>query len=52
MIHISNEEARIIQLLLERGAAFYREHAVKSRHINDGRLMAKMARKLNKKQCC
>lgn len=49
MIPISNEDARIIQLLLERGNAFYRNHAVRISHINDGRRMAVMARKLKKK---
>jgi len=49
MFQISNEDARIIQALLERGTKFYRDHAVKSSQINDGRLMAKMAKKLKQK---
>jgi len=49
MIPISNEDARIIQVLLERGHSFYRNHALKTCHINDGRRMAVMAGKLKRK---
>lgn len=49
MIPISNEDARIIQVLLERGHSFYRNHALKTSHINDGRRMAVMAKKLRTK---
>lgn len=49
MIPISNEDARTIQQLLERGHFFYRNHALKTCHINDGRRMAVMAKKLRKK---
>ena len=49
MIPISNEDARIIQVLLERGHYFYRNHALKTCHINDGRRMAVMAKKLKNK---
>lgn len=49
MIPISNEDARIIQVLLERGHSFYRNHATATRHINDGRRMAVMAKKLRTK---
>lgn len=46
MVQISNEDARIIQALLERGHAFYSEHAVRSKDRDTGRLMAKMAGKI------
>jgi len=46
MIPISNDDARVILALLERGPTFYREHAVHSRDCNDARLMTKMAKKL------
>lgn len=49
MVPISNEDARIIQVLLERGHSFYRNHALKTCHINDGRRMAVMAKKIRNK---
>ena len=49
MIQISNEDARIILTLLERGQDFYRNHATKLCHINDGRRMAVMAKKIRTK---
>lgn len=49
MIPISNEDARVILQLLERGHQFYRNHAVKMCHVNDGRRMAVMTKKLRKK---
>ena len=49
MVPISNEDARIIQVLLERGHYFYRNHATKLCHVNDGRRMAVMAKKLRTK---
>ena len=47
MIQISNDDARVILALLERGPTFYREHAVRSSDQNDARLMTKMAKKIN-----
>lgn len=49
MIPISNEDARIILTLLERGQDFYRNHATKLCHVNDGRRMAVMAKKIRTK---
>lgn len=49
MIPISNEDTRVILQLLERGHAFYRNHAVKLQHVNDGRRMAVYAKILCKK---
>ena len=49
MIPISNDDARVILALLERGPTFYREHAVRSSDQNDARLMTKMAKKLRNK---
>lgn len=49
MVQISNDDAATIQRLLERGQAFYRNHAVRSSDQNDARLMAKMAKKLRTK---
>ena len=49
MVQISNDDAATILALLERGPTFYRVHAVKSSDMNDGRLMAKMAKKLKQK---
>lgn len=49
MIPISNEDARIIQALLERGYAFYRNHATARRHRNDGIRMRQLAEKLKNK---
>lgn len=48
MVQISNADAAIILALLQRGQAFYRNHAVQSRDQNDARLMAKMAKKMSK----
>lgn len=49
MIEISNSDARTIHDLLERGNRFYSNHATATRHINDGRRMGCMARKLRDK---
>ena len=49
MIYISNDDAKAILQLLERAPAFYRNHAVHSRDMNDARLMGKMAKKLRNK---
>ena len=49
MIPISNSDAALILTLLERGQDFYRNHATKLCHVNDGRRMAVMAGKLRKK---
>lgn len=46
MIPISNEDARVILMLLERAPTFYSDHAVKPADMNDARLMKKMAKKL------
>lgn len=48
MVQISNDDARLIQTLFERAKVFYRNHAVRSQDMNDARLMAKIAKKLNK----
>ena len=49
MIPISNEDARIIQQLLERGHYFYRNHATARKHRNDGIRMRQLADKLRRK---
>lgn len=52
MVQISNNDARIILTLLERGQDFYRNHATKLCHVNDGRRMAVMAKKIRTKVNC
>lgn len=49
MIPISNEDARIIQTLLERGHYFYRNHATRRNHRNDGLRMRQLSDKLKRK---
>jgi len=49
MIPISNEDARIIQVLLERGHYFYRNHATRRNHRNDGIRMRQLSDKLKRK---
>lgn len=49
MIPISNEDARTIQMLLQRGYAFYRNHATSRKHRNDGIRMRQLAEKLRRK---
>jgi hypothetical protein len=49
MIPISNEDARIIQVLLERGYAFHRNHATARKHRNDGIRMRQLSDKLRRK---
>ena len=49
MIPISNEDARTIQMLLQRGYAFYRSHATSRKHRNDGIRMRQLADKLRRK---
>lgn len=49
MIPISNEDARVIQALLERGHYFYRNHATARKHRNDGIRMRQMSDKLRRK---
>ena len=49
MIPISNEDARIIQVLLERGHHFYRNHATARKHRNDGIRMRQLSDKLRRK---
>ena len=49
MIPISNEDARIIQQLLERGHYFYRNHATARKHRNDGIRMRQLSDKLRRK---
>ena len=48
MIPISNQDAHDLQILLERANKFYRNHATATRHINDGRRMAILAKKLQR----
>jgi len=49
MVPISNEDARTIQMLLQRGYCFYRNHATARKHRNDGIRMRQLAEKLKNK---
>lgn len=49
MIQISNQDAHDLQTLLERANKFYSNHATATRHINDGRRMGRLSKKLQTK---